>query len=109
MEIQSISTFGVFQRSIQCPTVEFEDFEENNIILLRKVNFALMIPNPSLDCSYVVLNFWANLSLDVLIKLFLQKKPVTRSLGFVFPCYLLKCFDLFITFIPWKPFMFFSC
>ena len=30
-----------------------------------------MIPNPSLDCSYVVLNFWPNLSLVVLIKLFL--------------------------------------
>ena len=28
-----------------------------------------MIPNPSLGCSYVVLNFWANLSL-VLKKVF---------------------------------------
>ena len=36
------------------------EFEENNI---RKVNFALTIPNPNLDCSYVVLNFWPNLSL----------------------------------------------
>ena len=40
-------------------------------ILLRKVNFALMIPNPNLDCSYVVFSFWPNLSLVVLIKLFL--------------------------------------
>ena len=46
-------------------------FEENDGILLRKVNFAFMMPNPSLDCSYVVLNFWANLNLVVLIKLFL--------------------------------------
>ena len=45
--------------------------EENNGILLREVNFALMIPNPSLDCSYVVLNFWAHLSLIVLIELLL--------------------------------------
>ena len=36
---------------------------------LKKVNFAFMIPNPSLDCSYL-LNFWANLSL-VLMKSFL--------------------------------------
>ena len=55
--------------------VEFGDFEENNRILLRKVNFALMIPNPSLDCSYVVLKFRANLSLVVLIK----KKRVSTS------------------------------
>ena len=27
-----------------------------------------MIQNPSLDCSYVVLDFWANLSVVVLIK-----------------------------------------
>ena len=47
------------------------EFEENNVILLREINLALMIPNPSLDCSYVVLNFWPNLSLVVLIKLFL--------------------------------------
>ena len=46
------------------------EFEENNKVLLRKVNFAFMIPNPSLDCSYAVLNFWPNLSL-VPIKLFL--------------------------------------
>ena len=46
-------------------------FEENSRSLLRKVNIAFMIQNPSLDCSYVVLNFWANLSLVVLIKLFL--------------------------------------
>ena len=30
-----------------------------------------MIHIPSPDCSYVVLNFWPNLSLVVLIKLFL--------------------------------------
>ena len=61
MEVRSMSTFGVFQRSI------------SNRILLRKVNFAsmTMIPNPSLDCSCVVLNFWPNLSLVFLIKLFL--------------------------------------
>ena len=53
-------------------TLDTVDFEENNrTILLRKTNFAFMIPNPSLDCSYVILNFWANLSLVVLIKLFL--------------------------------------
>ena len=50
-------------------TVEFK--EKKKIILLRKVNFAFMIPNPSLNCSYVVLNFWPNLSLVILIKLFL--------------------------------------
>ena len=34
-----------------------------------------MIPNPSLDCSYAVLNFWPNLSLVVLImKIVLMKK-----------------------------------
>ena len=47
------------------------EFEENNRILLRKVNFAFVIRNPSLDCSYVVLNFWPNLSFVVLTKLFL--------------------------------------
>ena len=37
-------------------TVELEETELNYWILLRKVNFAFMIPNPSdLDCSYVVL------------------------------------------------------
>ena len=51
--------------------VDTVEFEQNNIILLRKVNFALMIPNPNLDCSYVVLIFWSNLSLVVLIELFL--------------------------------------
>ena len=63
MEIRSILIFGVFQRSIQSSLIE-----ENNIILLRKVNFAFMIPNPSLDCSYVVLNFRPNLSLVPLKK-----------------------------------------
>ena len=52
MEIQSISASVVFQY-----------LKQNNRILLRKVNFAFMIPNPSLHCSYVVLNFWPNLSL----------------------------------------------
>ena len=56
------------------------EFEENNRILLRKVNFVLMIPNPSLDCSYVVLHFWPNLSLVVLIKLFLSKNKRVFSL-----------------------------
>ena len=32
-------------------------FEKNNRILLRKVNFAFMFLNPRLDCSYGVLNF----------------------------------------------------
>ena len=45
------------------------------MILLRKVNFAFVIPNPILNCSYVVLNFWTNLNL-VLMKLFLLKKCV---------------------------------
>ena len=36
------------------------EFEENNRILLRKVNFSFAIPNLSLDCSYVVLNSWPN-------------------------------------------------
>ena len=35
-----------------------------------------MFPNPSLDWSYVVLNFWPNLNLVALIKLFLLKKSV---------------------------------
>ena len=52
-------------------TLDTVEFEENNRILLRKVNFAFKIPNPSPDCSYVVLKFWPNLSLVVLIKLFL--------------------------------------
>ena len=30
-------------------TLQTVRFEENNIILLRKVNFAFIIPNPSLD------------------------------------------------------------
>ena len=52
-------------------TLDAVEFEENNRILLRKLNFAFMIPNPRLDCSYVVLNFWPNLSLVVLIQSFL--------------------------------------
>ena len=48
------------------------EFDENNRILLRQANFAFMIiPNSSLDCSYIVLCFWPNLSLVVLIELFL--------------------------------------
>ena len=39
MEIRLISTFGVFQRSIQSSLSK---------ILLRKVNFAFMFLNPSL-------------------------------------------------------------
>ena len=54
-------------------TLDAVEFEKNNRILLRKVNFAFMIPNPSLDCSYVVLNFWPNLSHVILLKLFLLK------------------------------------
>ena len=46
-------TRKIFQIYLTCDqTVEFED---NKRILLRKVNFAFMIPNPSLDCSYVIL------------------------------------------------------
>ena len=52
-------------------TLDTVDFEENNKILLRKATFAFLIPSPSLDFSYVVLNFWPNLRLAVLIKLFL--------------------------------------
>ena len=61
-------------------TLDTVEFEENNVIILRKVNFALMIPNPSLDCSYVVLSFWPNLSL-VLKKLFwlIKTKACRRS------------------------------
>ena len=43
-------------------TLDTVEVEENNVILLSKVNFALMIPNPSLDYSYVFLNFWPNFS-----------------------------------------------
>ena len=63
------------------------EFEENNVILLRKVGFALMIPNPSLDCSYVVLNFWPNLSIVILIKkkrvsaMYLINQPLTWPEG----------------------------
>ena len=61
-------------------TLDTVEFEQNNIILLRKVNFAFTIPSPRLDCSHVVLNFWPNLSLIVLIKLFLyNKKHVTAE------------------------------
>ena len=35
-----------------------------------------MISNPSLDCSYVVLNFWPNLSLVLMYKIVLVKKRV---------------------------------
>ena len=42
-----------------------------------------MIPNPSLDCSYVVLNFWPNLSLVVLTKLFLQKQACVCFANFI--------------------------
>ena len=36
-----------------------------------RLSFVFIIPNPSLDFSYVVLNFWPNLCLVVLIKLLL--------------------------------------
>ena len=45
LNIWSISTLDIYA----------VEFEQNNTILLGKVNFAFMIPNPSLDCSYVVL------------------------------------------------------
>ena len=40
-----------------------------------------MFRSPSLDCSHAVLNFWPNLSLTVLIKLFLynKKKRVSKA------------------------------
>ena len=47
-----------------------------------------MIPNPSQNCSYVVFNFWANLSLIehsykiVLIK-FLKKRVITFTGQFI--------------------------
>ena len=55
-------------------TVEFEE-NDRVLLIIRKLNFPFMNPNPSLDCSYVVLNFWSNLSLVVLIK----KKRVTKK------------------------------
>ena len=61
LNIWSISNFS---------TLDTVEFKGNNIILLRKVNFAFMIPNPSLDCYCALLNFWPNLSLVVLIRLF---------------------------------------
>ena len=70
MEIRSISTFGVFQRSIQSSMRKIIEF------YLKQVNFVFMIPNPSLDCSYVVLNFWPNLSLVLIYKIVLVKKRV---------------------------------
>ena len=48
-------------------------------VKFEKNNFAFMIPNPSLDCSCVVLNFWPNLSLVVLIKLFFKKKAYNED------------------------------
>ena len=41
-----------------------------------------MIPNPSLEYSYVVLNLWPNLSFVVLIKLLLayKEKRVVRDI-----------------------------
>ena len=55
-------------------TLDKIEFEKNNIMSLKKKKFAFIIPNPSLDCFLLVLNFWSNLSLVVLIKLFLHKK-----------------------------------
>ena len=42
-------------RHLGISTLDTVELEENNRILLRKVNFSFMIPKPSLDCSYVVL------------------------------------------------------
>ena len=53
--IRLISKFGVFQR----PKQSSFKIEFYNRTLLRKMNFAFLIPNPRLDCSYVVLNFLA--------------------------------------------------
>ena len=57
-------------------TLDTIELEENNRILLKKSKLAFIIPNPSLDCSYVVLTFWPNLSLVVLIKLFQKDKSM---------------------------------
>ena len=62
---------GSYKKKACISTPDTVEFEENNGILIRKVNFAFMITNPSLDCSYVVLNFWPNLSFVVRRKLFL--------------------------------------
>ena len=51
MESRSISTFGVF--NLQNSTLDTVEFEENNRILLRKVHFVFMIPNPSLDILFL--------------------------------------------------------
>ena len=55
-------------------TLDAVEFEENNRILLRKLNFAFMIPNPRLDCSYVVLNFLAKFEPRCSYKIVVIKK-----------------------------------
>ena len=55
-------------------TLDTVEFEENNRILLRKVNFAFMIPNPSLDCSYVVFKVLGKLEPRCSYKIVLIKK-----------------------------------
>ena len=57
-------------------TLDTVEFEENNKILLRKVNLAFIIPNPSLDCSYVVINFLAKFEPRYSYKIVLIKKRV---------------------------------
>ena len=58
------------------------EFEENNKILLRKVNFAFMIQNPSLDCSYVIFNFWLNSCELRSYKIVLIKRSVYSEMQF---------------------------
>ena len=61
MEIRSID-LNIWSFS----TLDTVEFEENNRILLGKLILVFMIPNPSLDCFYFVLNFgkiWASLFL----------------------------------------------
>ena len=53
-----------------------ESFQCFSGILYLQITF--LIPNPSLIYSYVVLNFWPNLSLVVLIKLFLGMDHLTQ-------------------------------
>ena len=74
MEIRSISTFGSIS------TLDTVEFDENNRIFIKK---AFVIPNPNLDCSYVVFQFLAkyvNLNCINDIKSFLN--DIKRSLTY---------------------------
>ena len=78
MIIKSKKSQWEFDRSqhLEYFTLDTGEFEVN-IILLRKANFPSMIPNPGLDCSYVVFNFWPKLIEPYCsIKIVLIKKSV---------------------------------